>query len=264
MLDRNADHRDETSAAVRVLLLNPNTSVSVTERIEATARSAAAPGTALSAVTAPRGVPYIATRAEAAIAGSVVLEMLAEAQDRVDAAIIAAFGDPGLGGARELFPFPVIGLAEAGMHAACMLGRRFAIVSFSRALGPWYQECVDWHGLAERCAGIYLLGGEVGAVSDVQEEKANLLVDLAAHAVQAGDADVVLLAGAPLAGLASRVRDRIPVPVVDGVVAAVKLAEALVALQPRKATVGTYRRPDPKPSVGLAPPLAAWLAHRDP
>ena len=144
---------------MRLLLLNPNTSQSVTDRIVGAARNVASANTQLIAVTAPRGVPYIATRAEATIGGAVALEMLAEFHGRFDAAVIAAFGDPGLGGARELFPIPVIGLAETGMLTACMLGRQFAIVTFSQSLEPWYEECVAWHGLRERCAGVFALGG---------------------------------------------------------------------------------------------------------
>jgi len=77
------------------------------------------------------------------------------------------------------------------------------------------------------------------------------------------DADVLIFAGAPLSGLAERVADRIPVPVVDQVIASVKQAEALVALRLRKATAGTYRRPAAKPTLGLADALAARLEHRD-
>jgi Asp/Glu/hydantoin racemase len=246
---------------MRLLLLNPNTSRSVTDRIVAAARAVASPTTELVALTAARGVPYIATRAEAQIGGAVALEMLAEMQGRYDVAVIAAFGDPGLGGARELFPASVIGLAEAGMLTACMLGRSFAIVTFSQSLEPWYEECVAWHGLRERCAGVFALGGSFQSISDVQEEKEGLLVDLANQAIEQGRADVVVLAGAPLAGLARRVRDRVPVPVVDCVEAAVRQAETLAALDPRKAERGTFRRPAAKPSVGLPDPLGRWIAH---
>jgi Asp/Glu/hydantoin racemase len=135
------------------------------------ARPVAAPGTELVALTAPRGFPYIATRAEAQIGGAIALEMLAEHHAGFDAAIIAAFGDPGLFGARELFDFPVVGMAEAAMLTACMLGRRFAVVTFAQALGPWYQECVESHGLAGRLAGIRMLDGSFASVSDVQEER---------------------------------------------------------------------------------------------
>jgi Asp/Glu/hydantoin racemase len=247
---------------VRILMLNPNTSQSVTDLIAAAARAAAAPGTEIVPVTAPRGVPYIATRAEAVLGGAVALEMMAELHGGVDAAVMAAFGDPALGGARELFPIPVVGLAEAGMLTACMLGARFAVVTFAQALEPWYRECVEWHGLERRCAGVRALGGAFRSIGGVQREKEDLLVELALRAVEEDRADVVLLAGAPLAGLASHVADRVPVPVVDCVAASVKQAEALVALRPRKATRGTYRRPDPKESIGLAPALAAWIGHK--
>ena len=160
---------------MRILILNPNTSSDITARLAAAAKQAAAAGTVLSTATAPRGVPYIATRAEAQIGGAIALEMLAERHKDYDAAIIAAFGDPGLFGARELFDIPVVGMAEASMLTACMLGRRFAIVTFARALGPWYQECVDLHGLTGRCAGIRMLDDPFQSIGDVQDEKESLL-----------------------------------------------------------------------------------------
>lgn len=246
---------------MRLLMLNPNTSAGVTDLIVAAAQAVASPGTEIRPATASRGVPYIATRAEAIIGGAIALEMLAELHEKVDAAVIAAFADPGLGGARELFPIPVIGLAEAGMLTACMLGARFSIVTFAAALEPWYRECVAWHGLEKRCASIRTLDGAFRAITEVQEEKAELLVKLAGRAIEEDQADVILLAGAPLAGLGPKVAERIPVPVVDCVGAAVKQAEALVALGPKKARAGTFRRPDPKPSIGLAPALADWIAH---
>ena len=109
---------------MRLLLLNPNTTVALTDLMLAAARPVAAADTVIVPATAPRGVPYIATRAEAQLAGGVALEMLADRQGQFDAAIMAAFGDPGLGGARELFPQPIIGVAEGGMLLACMLGRQ--------------------------------------------------------------------------------------------------------------------------------------------
>lgn len=246
----------------RILLFNPNTSDDVTNLLVRVARPSLSPGSELIPVTAPRGVPYIATRAEAAIASGIILDVLAEREGSFDVAIIAAFGDPGLGGARELMSVPVVGLAEAAMLSACMLGHRFSIVSFSRTLGPWFRECVATHGLLERLASIRLLDGKFASLSSVQDEKEDLLVELALAAVEEDGADVVILAGAPLAGLATRVRDRIPVPVVESVVAAAKQAEMLATLDPKKASAGSFRRPDPKPSLGLSPALERLLMAR--
>jgi len=248
---------------MKILVANPNTSTGVTDRLVAAGKLVASPGTELQPMTAPRGVPYIATRAEAAIGSAVMLEMLAERRGSFDAAIVAAFGDPGLGGARELFDFPVVGMAEAAMLVACTLGRRFAIVSFAKALEPWFAEIVEWHGMSGRCAAIQMLDSAFTNINDVADEKEQLLVDLANRVVTHNGADVVILAGAPLAGLANKLRERVPVPLVDGIQAAVTMAEGLVRLNPRKATAGTYRRPAAKDSTGLSAALANVIGHKD-
>lgn len=244
---------------MRILLLNPNTSASITALLDAAARPAISQGTTLVSMTAACGVPYIASRAEAAIAAVQVLDLLAEHHTSFDAAIIAAFADPGLGPARELFPIPVIGLAEAGMLSACMLGGRFGIVTFTPALEAWYHECIAWHRLEARCAGVFALDEGFSDIATVQADKGDALVQLAGRAIAAG-ADTIVLAGAPLSGLAARVRGRIPVPVIDCAVAAVKQAEALIALDTRPPVAGSFRRPPPKPVKGMGGPLADWIS----
>ena len=244
---------------MRLLVINPNTSDSVTEKIADVARAAAAKDTELGFVTAHRGVPYITTRAEAMISGQVVLEILAERADAFDAAVIAAFGDPGLGGAREMFGIPIVGLAEASALMACPLGRKFSIVSFSAKLEPWFRECIAWHGLSGRLASIRMVDAPLTDVANVQADNADLLVELAGRAISEDGAEVVILAGAPLAGLANLVRDRIPVPVVEGVAASVKIAEGLVALKPRKPVEGSFCQPAPKSTIGLPDALARLI-----
>jgi allantoin racemase len=248
---------------MRILVLNPNTTAAVTGKLMQAAAVVARPGTELVAMTAASGVPYISSRADAAIGGAIALEMLAEAHTQVDAAIIAAFGDPGLGGARELFDIPVVGMAEAAMLSACMLGRSFAIVTFAGGLVPWYNESLDWNGLRGRCAGVFALQGAFTSLADVQHEKEAALITLANRVVEENGADVVILAGAPLSGLAATIRDRVSVPLIDGIQAAVTQAEGLLALHPRKATAGTFARPPAKPAIGIAAPLAARLARQD-
>ncbi len=239
---------------MRLLVANPNTTQVVTDRIARVAREAASPGTEILAVTASFGAEYIATRAEAVLGAHATLDLLATHAEGCDAAIVAAFADPGLGAARELLSIPVVGMAEAAMLTACMLGRRFAILTFAVALEPWYQECVDYNGLAGRCAGIFCLDEPFQAITSVAEEKAARLTALAARAIAAG-ADVIILGGAPLAGLAAEIADQVAVPVVDAVAAAVRQAETLAALRPRKPIAGTFRRPGPKSLTGLSPNL---------
>ncbi len=248
---------------MRILLLNPNMTQSVTDRMAEAGRSVMGAGTQLIAATADRGVPYISNRAEAQIGGVIVLEMLADRIGAVDAAIVAAFGDPGVPAARELFDFPVVGVSEAAMLTACMLGHRFAIVSFSQHLVGWYRDCVELNGMLGRCAGVHTLDLSFSDVDSDIERNESLLVTFAERVVRESGADCLIFGGAPLAGLANRAADRIPVSIIDPVAAAVKQAEALVALGPRKSVLGSFRRPPPKPTRGLAPALAARIEHRD-
>jgi Asp/Glu/hydantoin racemase len=243
----------------RLLLLNPNTTHAVTDLMMRSALAIAAPGVELRAVTAPRGVPYISNRSEALIGGAIAMETLAEVAPAPDVAILAAFGDPGLFAMREAFDFPVIGVSEAAMLAACMIGGKFLIVSFTSAMLGWYRDCVVAHGLDARCAGVVALDLPFGALDAVQEMQGDALIDFARAEAEARDAACVIFAGAPLAGLAARARARLERPVIDPVAAAVKLAEALAALRPMKATAGSFARPAAKDSFGLSAPLANHL-----
>ena len=247
---------------MQVLILNPNMTEAMTDRLAETAQRVAASGTVISRATAPRGFPYISSRTEAQIAGAIALEMLSEKQGQFDAAIIAAFGDPGLFAARELFDAPIVGMSEAAMITALMLGKRFGIVSFAARMAPWYEECVEAHELKGRCAGVFCLDEPFTSVTDVADEKSEALINLSKKAIAAG-ADVVILAGAPLAGLAAQIAHLVPVPLVDQVQAALKQAETLAALKPHKARAGRFQRPHAKPSQGLAPALARRISHDD-
>jgi Asp/Glu/hydantoin racemase len=244
---------------MRILIANPNISQSVTDLLTATARRWASPGTEVVGVTATQGFSFIATRAEAAIGAYAALEIIGRHHQGFDAVVLAAFGDPGLDAARELLDIPVVGLSEAALLTACMVGRRFSIVTFATALGPWFQDCVASHGLTSRLASIRLNDTPFQDIGDVQNEKEAQLIALCLAAVSDG-ADVVILAGAPLSGLAEKIADRVPVPLIDGMAAAIRQAEALAGLRLLKATAGSQRRPTAKLTVGLPPDIAGLFA----
>ncbi|WP_237213809.1 aspartate/glutamate racemase family protein [Falsiroseomonas oryziterrae] len=217
---------------MRILVVNSNTTPAVTDRIEAAARAAASPGVEIEAVTAPFGLPLIVSRADWLVAGQATLAALAERRGQYDAAVIACFGDPGLDAAKELLDVPVLGISEAAFHAACMLGRRFGVVSFTTALRPMFEDCLAHHGLTARCTGFRMGPPFTGDPGRVAEERAELLVSLCEEAIEQDGAEVLILAGGPLAGLAPVLAPRVAVPLVDGTTAAVRLAEAMVGLAP--------------------------------
>lgn len=245
---------------MRLLLINPNISSEISELIRAEAQSAASVGTEIEVVTAPLGVAYIETRFEALIGAYAAAEVAAEHYTQCDAVIVAAFGDPGLPGLREALPIPVIGLTEAALASASLLGERFSIVAISQRIRAWYRETVRFCGFERRLASIRGLDEQFDSVAGIQRDQEERLIELSHQCVDEDGADVIILAGAPLAGLARRVRDRIPVPSVDGVSSAVRHAESLVALQPGTATRGSFAAPPAKLNRGLSPALVRLLS----
>lgn len=244
---------------MKLLVINPNISAAVSDLIMAEAQRVAAPSTQVVVRTAAIGVEYIETRLEALLAAPAVAQVIAEDGDGVDAVVVAAFGDPGMPGLKELIPQPVIGITEAALSTAALLGARFSIVAISDRITSWYRECVRGYGLESRLASIRSLRQRLGNVGDIQKDFASNLVDLANEVVTQDGADVVILAGAPLAGLAREVGDLLPVPVVDGVAAGIAQAELLVRLRCGTHLAGSFAAPPTKPNAGLSPELTQLL-----
>jgi len=245
---------------MRLLIVNPNISTSVSDLIETEARRAAAPDTHITMLTAPLGVAYIETRFESLIAAYATAQLAAEHAATHDAMIVAAFGDPGISGLREALDIPVVGLTEAALMSACLLGQRFSIIAISSRITAWYRETVERNGLISRLASIRNLDQPLRDIGAVQEDHAEKLLALCHEAVNHDHADVIILAGAPLAGLARQVKDRLPVPVVDGVSSAVCHAQTLAQLAPKGATEGSFAPPPLKPNAGLPDALARLLS----
>ena len=245
---------------MRLLIINPNTSDSVTELIGAEARRSASPDTELTVLTAPFGVAYIETRFEALIGAYATAQVAAERHAGHDAVIVAAFGDPGLAGLREVLPVPVLGMTESALASACLLGHRFSIIAISQRIQAWYRETVEANGLIGRLASIRALDRPLANIGATQHDHRAQLRELCERAVDEDGAEVIILAGAPLAGLARSLAGELPVPVVDGVSSAVRHAESLVALKPGRATRGSFAPPPVKPNRGLPEAIARLLA----
>jgi len=244
---------------MRLLIINPNISDSVTALIEAEARRSASPGTQITMKTAAFGVAYIETRFEALIGAYATAQLAAEHHGGHDAVIVAAFGDPGLAGIREVMPVPVLGMTESALATACLLGQRFSIIAISQRIQAWYREVVEANGLIGRLASIRALNQELVNIGSVQAEHAEALHTLCERAVREDGAEVIVFAGAPLAGLARSMQGQLPVPLVDGVSSAVRHAQTLFALQPGKAVLGSFAPPPAKPNRGLPDAIARLL-----
>src|SRR5450631_2314005 len=187
---------------MKLLLINPNITEAMTASMLAEARLFASPGTEITAVTAAFGTQYVENRVEAAIAGHAVLSALADHMAGHDAAVVSAFGDPGLAAAREFADIPVFGIEESALLTAWTLGRRISIVCLTPRLGRWYQECAEEHGLAGRLVCVRALDVPIPDITQAKDQFRARLLDECVLAIEADDAEVIIFGGGPIAGLA--------------------------------------------------------------
>jgi len=217
----------------RLLLVNGNTTAALTGTLQAQADAFYGPAARVHAVTAEFGPAYIASRAEFAVAAHAVLQTVTTQVERAaepyEACVLACFGEPGMGAVRERHGLPVVGMAESAILTALQLGERYAIVTVGARWPGMLREYVRQMGLQERCAGIHALPGQaLDYVGYSAQSMAN--VDAALRAAMAQGADVVIAAGAALAGYVGRLPAALPVPVIDSYRAALAQALALAAL----------------------------------
>ncbi len=239
---------------MKLLLINANTTEAITDRLVAIARALAPPGVTVQGATGRFGARYIASRAAAAIASHATLNAFAEHGADADAVLIACYGDPGLDALRELAGVPVLGLADACAQEASRIGR-FGIVTGGAAWKPMLEEFHQSRGYGAALAGVRAIaptGAEIAA--DPDAAIAALAATCRDCAARDG-AEVVILGGAGLAGLAPRVAALAGLPVLCSVETGVRAAFA--ALGAPRIHAGTQHAP--VESIGLSPALARLL-----
>ncbi|TMR99730.1 aspartate/glutamate racemase family protein [Nonomuraea basaltis] len=231
-------------------VINPNTALAMTESIGRCARAVASSTTTITAVSPAMGPESIESHYDEALAvPGLLAEVAAGEREGVDGYVIACFGDPGLDAARELAAGPVIGIAEAAMHAATLVGRSFSVVTtLSRTVGRAW-DLAHRYGFAAACRGVHACDIPVLDLDDPAARK--VVMDLCAIAVERDGSDSVVLGCAGMADFAAEVSRETGVPVIDGVAVATKLAESLVSLGLRTSKRGEYARPGPKRYSGL-------------
>jgi allantoin racemase len=242
---------------MKLLLVNANTSEFVTERVAAGARAAARPGTDLKAVTGRFGARVIATRTELAVAEHATVDLLAEHAPGCDAALIAVSYDCALGAAREMLDIPVVGITEAALLTACMLGGRIGVVVFGARVLPVYQELVQRYGLAARLGGWRAIESNAPYGAGEQAEADALTVAAARELVEREHCEVVVLAGAVMAGAPARLQPQLPVPLLDGVSCGVRMAQLLVDTAAVKPRTGSLAALPAREQLGLSAALQA-------
>jgi allantoin racemase len=230
-----------------IFIVNPNIAASMTEKIGAVARRAAAPGTTIFAVNPAMGPPSIEGYYDEAFSvPGLIAEIVKAETQRADAHIIACFDDTGLEAARSCVVAPVVGIGEAGFHLASLIAHRFSVITtLSRSIAAIENNLLKY-GLDRRCARVRAVEIPVLALEKDSVEVARSIGSEIERAKLEDRAEAIVLGCAGMADLAAELAKAHALPVIDGVAAAVKLAESLVSLGLRTSKRGPYAPPAEK------------------
>jgi allantoin racemase len=235
---------------MKLLVVNVNTTTSMTDQIAAQARSVAAPGTEIVGLTPSIGAVSVEGNFESYLAAIAIMNAVVTYEGEFDAVIQAGFGEHGREGLQELLDVPVVDITEAAGHVACLLGHKYSVVTTLDRAVPLIEDRLKLAGLDTRCASVRSSGLSVLQLEEDPEGAVKAIVREAELAVRDDKGEVICLGCGGMAGLDEAVREATHVPVVDGVTAAVKLAESLVNLGLSTSKVRTYAPPREKDVMG--------------
>lgn len=208
------------TTAARLLLVNPNTSRHITERLALSARAVLPPGAQLTALTADSGPAAVRSPEELAAAAERVLAMTLSHPEPVDAVLIGISLDCGLAATRAACaPTPVLGMTEAACLTAAALGPRFAVLTVGAAMAESYRQHVLGLGWGDALVGVAApeCPAAFSAAPDVVLPEVLDILTAAAQPLCDAGALSVVLAGAVLCGYGPALQQRLGVPVLDGV-----------------------------------------------
>ncbi len=235
-----------------IKVINPNTTEAMTRQIGRCADAVAAAGTRIQAVSPQMGPASIESHYDEALAVPGLLDEIRRGEvDGVDGYVLACFGDPGLDAAREVARGPVVGIAEAAMHAASFLGRSFSVVTTLGRTAGRARDLAEHYGFGRHCVNVRACEVPVLELDDPTGDAFGRIVAECELAVAEDGADVVVLGCAGMADLCRELTARIGVPVVDGVAAAVKQVEGLVTMQLMTSPRNEFAPPPRKQYSGL-------------
>jgi allantoin racemase len=208
---------------LKILIINPNSDQEMTKAIQATADKFAGEHSEILCLANPGAPEFIETREDELLAAPGMIQMVKNKRDKYDAFVIACHCDPNRDVIQELTDKPVIGIGEASMRIASLLGHRFAILQTTEESVPLKEALVKKYQLQDSLAS-------VRAPQDISSESSDEEKYLAAAraAIAEDRADVIVLGCAGLTGLDKRMQKVLGIPVLDGVICALILATALI------------------------------------
>ncbi|MGE0241282.1 MAG: aspartate/glutamate racemase family protein [Parvibaculaceae bacterium] len=236
---------------MRIEIINPTTTEAFAAKNLAAARRVAAPGTEIVSASVKSGPASIESHYDEAVSTIGILEEIHRGESTgIDGYVIACFGDPGYLAAREIAKGPVIGIAEAAFHLASIIATRFSVVTTLARTKIICEHLLLVHGFAHQCRRVRASGLEVLALEETGTDACGDIVEECRRAVAEDEIGAIVLGCAGMADLADHIQAAVGVPVIEGVSAATKLVEGIVALRLGTSKVGDLAYPLPKPLSG--------------
>jgi allantoin racemase len=241
---------------MRILVVNPNTSRRMTTEIAQAAREGARPDTEILCLSPEHGPETIEGHTDEAIAAYHAIDLVAGRRSGYDGYVIACYGDPAVAACRELVAAPVLGIAEASFHMACLIAHRWSVLTLLPRLEPILQDLLVRHGVERRCASVRAVSLGVAGAGEDHERTVELLTAEARRAIAEDGAEAILLGCAGLGPVAAPLGAALGVPVIESVSCAVGLIEALVGCGLSTSKASAFAAPEPKQLAGATPHLA--------
>lgn len=229
---------------MRLHVINPNSTQSMTDKIGACARSVASPGTEIFATNPAIAPASIEGQYDEAMSVAGLLAEVRKGEEAgADGFVIACFDDVGLGACREIATGPVLGICEAAMHAASMIATSFTVVTTLHRSVPLIEDLAVRYGMERRCRRVRAADIPVLALEEPGGSARLRVRDEVTRAVREDRCEAVILGCAGMADLTAWLTKETGVPVIDGVAVAVRMVEALVGAGLSTSKVGAYARP---------------------
>lgn len=230
-------------------MINGNTFEAMTQGIDQSAQAVRSPTTEI-ITTQPRSGPQsIECYYDEYLAIPGILEEIRLSRD-IDAFVIACWGDPGVEAAREITSQPVVGIAEASMYIANLLAARWGVITTQHRSLDMVTKTIYKTGFSHRCVSVRTTGIPVVETETVRSTTLDIVEAEGKRAIADDRVEALCLGCAGMSGLDKELEQRLGIPIIDSVAAAVKLAEALVGLQKKTSKALTYQFPQTKPIHG--------------
>jgi len=227
---------------MRILVINPNTTASMTATIGEAAKRVAAPGTEVIALNPSSGPASIQGFYDEAMSLPGLLSLVREHTD-VDGIVIACFDDTGLDATRCIATCPVVGIGEAAYHMASMISNQFSVVTTLSRSVPALQHNLQRYGLSARCASVRASDVPVLELENKHGDARQRISSEIEKAIKEDKAEAIVLGCAGMTNLAAEFQETYGLPVLDGVVCALSLCESMARLGLKTSRLGGYASP---------------------